>query len=143
MHWYEAKVKNTDDTGWEIRVPEFPELHIVTRDKVRAFSNAEQGLVEAIKLRISQRQSFSLPRSDYAGQRTSVNIGNLHYLKICLYLAMLRQGIDAPRLADLIGTKEQQVERLIDLGHNSHLDNIDAALRAVGITYEINLTYRS
>lgn len=143
MHWYEAVVTETNNGSWEITVPEFPELKILAGDKGRAFSNAEQALVSAIKQRISQRQSFGLPRSDYAGLRSSVNVGNLHYLKICLYLAMLRQKVDMPRLARMIDTKEQQIERLLDMHHNSHLDNLDTALRAVGIHYEIQISYRS
>jgi len=48
-----------------------------------------------------------------------------------------------PRLAAMVGTKEQQIERLLDISHNSHLDNLDTALKAVGINLEINLSYRS
>jgi antitoxin HicB len=52
--------------------------------------------------------------------------------KLALHDAMLEQGISNVELAGRLGLDEKAVRRLRDPLHRSHIDAVEAALRALG-----------
>ena len=52
--------------------------------------------------------------------------------KLALYTAMRAQGITETALADRLGLGEHAVRNLLDPDYDSHLGQVEKALRAVG-----------
>jgi antitoxin HicB len=59
--------------------------------------------------------------------------------KLALYELMIKTGTRKADLARKLGIHAPQVDRLLDLDHESRLDQIDNALRALGKELEIRI----
>src|SRR5690349_17319006 len=64
--------------------------------------------------------------------RPLVGVDPLTASKLELYRALRAAGISKAQLARRLGVSPQQVQRLFDLDHASRLDQIEAAMRALG-----------
>lgn len=67
-----------------------------------------------------------------------VSLPALDVAKIGLYEAMRAKGLRKSDLARKLGMHAPQVERLLDLTHKSKLEQVEAALAAVG--YRVNVS---
>lgn len=67
-----------------------------------------------------------------------VSLPALDVAKIGLYQAMRANGLRKSDLARKLGMHAPQIERLLDLTHSSKLEQVEAALAAVG--YRVNLS---
>ena len=52
--------------------------------------------------------------------------------KLAIYEAMRAAGLTQTALADRLGCDPRQIRRLLDLDHASRLDQLEAALAALG-----------
>ncbi len=68
-----------------------------------------------------------------------IRIPALHAAKAELYIAFRKSGIKKSELARRIGIPLPNVDRLFDLKHQSRLDQIEAAFRAVGKELRIDV----
>ena len=53
-------------------------------------------------------------------------------VKVMLYQGMMEQGVGKAELARRLGWHLPQVDRVLDVQHKSRLDQMDAALAAIG-----------
>ena len=53
-------------------------------------------------------------------------------VKVMLYRGMREQGIGKAELARRLGWHLPQVDRALDVQHNSRMDQMDAAMSAIG-----------
>ena len=53
-------------------------------------------------------------------------------VKVMLYQGMREQGIDKAELARRLGWHLPQVNRILDVQHKSRMDQVDAAMGAIG-----------
>jgi antitoxin HicB len=60
-------------------------------------------------------------------------------LKIELYIAMRAAGLTRADLQRRLGWKRESIDRLFRLDHNSRLEQIEAAMNAVGKRFEIEI----
>ena len=61
-----------------------------------------------------------------------VELSTIVTAKIALYQAMRDQRVDRTELAERLGVSESAINRLLDLDHRSHLDQIADALDSLG-----------
>jgi antitoxin HicB len=73
-----------------------------------------------------------LPEPSRAAGRPLVRLEPLVAAKIEVYRAMHAQDISKAELARRIGISPQQAQRLFDIHHALRLDQIEAALAALG-----------
>jgi hypothetical protein len=66
------------------------------------------------------------------GEGTFVDIPTADALKVRVCQALRASGVKRSELARRLGQHAPQVDRLLDLRHASKVDQLDAALRAVG-----------
>ena len=64
--------------------------------------------------------------------RDGVALSALSSAKIELYSAMRAEGVGKAALGKRLGVALPQIDRLIDLGHNSRLDAMERAFAALG-----------
>ena len=53
-------------------------------------------------------------------------------IKVMLYQGMREQGVGKAELARRLGWHLPQVDRVLDVQHNSRMDQLDAAMGAIG-----------
>lgn len=115
--------------------PDFPELSTFGEDRVEARVRALYALQEAIAARIHDRGDIPLPSP---GGDTRITLPTLTAVKVILYRGMRDQGITKTDLARRLGWHLPQVDRVLDINHHSRLDQMDAALQAIGCRLNVS-----
>ena len=95
--------------------------------------SAVGALEEAVAARISARQDIPVPSQG----ETRVWLPTLTAVKVILYQAMRDQDVGKAELARRLGWHLPQVDRVLDVNHHSRLDQMDAALGAIGLRLEV------
>ena len=108
--------------------PDFPELTTFGMDRDEALARAVDALEEAIAARIHDGRNIPAPSQ---GPEIAV-LPTLTAIKVMLYQGMREQGIGKAELARRLGWHRPQVDRVLDVQHNSRMDQLDAALGAIG-----------
>ena len=117
-----------DDGAVLVTSPDFPELTTFGEDRDEAVARAVHALEEAIAARIHDRKDVPTPSQ---GETYAV-LPTLTSVKVMLYQGMRDQGVGKAELARRLGWHLPQVDRVLDLQHRSRLDQMDAALGAIG-----------
>ena len=127
-----------DETGELIvEFPDVPGALTSGADEAEAKTLAEDCLIAALGGIIALRKP--IPKPSPARGRPTVVLPPLVAAKLALYEALRAEGVSAAALAERLGVAEAAVRRLLDLDHRSHLDRIEAALRALGRRLEISV----
>ena len=117
-----------DDGTLLVTSPDFPELTTFGDDREEAIARAVHALEEAIAARIHDRKDIPMPSQ---GETYAV-LPTLTSVKVMLYQGMRDQGIGKAELARRLGWHMPQVDRVLDVQHRSGLEQMDAALAAIG-----------
>lgn len=124
---YPIKLEEDDDTILGT-APDFPELTTFGDDRDEALTRAVSALQEAIAARIHLGHDVPTPSRG----KVRAILPTLTAVKVMLYQGMKAQGIGKAELARRVGWHLPQVDRVLDVGHHSRLDQMDAALEAIG-----------
>ena len=131
---YPVELTPDDNGTLLVTAPNFPELTTFGEDRKDALARAEDALEEAIAARIAHRDDVPRP----SGGRVTVTLGSLTAVKVLLYRGMREQGVGKAELARRLNWHLPQVDRALDIGHKSRLDQLDAALLAIGLQLRIS-----
>jgi antitoxin HicB len=121
--------------GFTVTFPDVPEAIMQGESEGEAAAMAEDALVAALSFYTDTGEP--LPRPSPADGRKSAHIPPLVAAKLALHDVMLAAGISNVVLARRLGVDEKVVRRLRDPLHKSRIDQVDAALRALGKRIEI------
>ena len=124
---YPITLENDDGTVLATS-PDFPELTTFGEDREEAIARAVHALDEAIAARIHDRRDIPAPSQG----DTNAVLPTLTSVKVMLYQGMREQGVGKAELARRLGWHLPQVDRVLDVQHRSRLDQMDAALGAIG-----------
>jgi antitoxin HicB len=116
--------------GFTVTFPDVPEAITQGDSTEEAAAMAEDALVSALSFYTDHAEP--LPRPSSARGRRVAYVPPLVAAKLALHDAMLAAGISNVALARQLGTDEKTVRRLRDPLHQSRINQIDAALRALG-----------
>jgi antitoxin HicB len=135
---YPAKLEPDDNDTLLVTFPDFPEGATFGADEDEALLQATDALLVVIAGRIDDREDIPLP-SPIAEGLHPVALPALVEAKVLLYRAMREANVRKAALANRLGWYLPQIDRLLDLGHASRLDQIEAAARALGKRLEVTL----
>jgi antitoxin HicB len=119
-----------DEGGFVVNFPDFPEGWSQGDTREEAMVQAADLLETMVANYMAE--GWGLPAPSTAGARPLVHLAPLVAAKAEVYCAMRRAGISKAELARRIGISPQQAQRLFDIHHLSRLDQIEAALAALG-----------
>ncbi len=108
--------------------PDFPEMTTFGDDRNEAIARAADALEEAIAARMDAIQD--IPTASEGD--VYVTLPTLTAVKAILYQGMRDQGIGKAEMARRLGWRLPQVDQALDLQSQSRLDQMDAALAAIG-----------
>lgn len=131
---YPIKLEKDGDTVLATS-PDFPELTTFGDDRGEALARAGSALQEAIAARIHLGQDIPTPSEG----KVRAILPTLTAVKVMLYQGMKTQEIGKAELARRVGWHLPQVDRVLDVGHQSRLDQMDTALQAIGHRLHVTL----
>lgn len=118
------------------RFPDIPEALSGGETKEEALSEALDALVTAFEFYFEDGRPIPMPsRVD----SLSVSVPLSVWGKVLLLNAMLEERVSQSELARRIGTRKQEVQRIINLGHNTKIDTLQQALEALGKRLSLSL----
>ena len=140
MLTYPIFLEDDDNETLLATSPDFPEVTSFGDDREEAYLRVVYAIEEAIASRIHGRED--IPRPSIAPGAVPVTLPTLTAVKVILYRNMREQGVGKAELARRLGWHLPQVDRVLDVNHKSRLDQMDAALRAIGRQLEVAVTSR-
>ncbi|CAI1821285.1 type II toxin-antitoxin system HicB family antitoxin [Serratia fonticola] len=123
-----------DETGWCVSFPDIPEALTGGDTREEALSLAQDALVTAFDFYFEDRRPVPMPSAD--GEEF-VDVPASVAAKVLLLNAMIATGTTPAELARRMGTRPQEVNRIVTLNHATKIDTIEAALKALGKRLEI------
>ena len=127
-----------DNGGLLVGCPDFPELTTFADTLEEANARASDALEEAIAARMHDGADIPSPSQGdlYA------TVPTLTAVKVMLYQGMSDQGIGKAELSRRLGWRLSQVDKVLDIQHQSRMDHMDAALGAIGRQLQVSTTAR-
>jgi antitoxin HicB len=127
---YPAHLDAEEDGGYVVTFPDFA-VEVTQRD------DREEALAQAADLLETMvanymAEGWDLPSPSPARGRPLIRLAPLVAAKAEVYRAMRQTGIDKAELARRIGIAPDAVDRLFSIHHETGLDDIGAALAALG-----------
>jgi antitoxin HicB len=127
---YPALLTPDDNNTIRVTFPDFPEAHTFGDTADEALVRAKDALATAIDAYIKDRRP--IPRPSVREGASVVRLPALTCSKIQLYETMRQGKVKKADLAKLLHWHPPQVDRLIDVHHDSRLDQIEAAFSVMG-----------
>jgi antitoxin HicB len=109
------------------------------KDKAEALMRAVDALETLFMGSIEHRQEIPNP-SAVRKDQPCVILPALSEAKVALYRALQKAGIGKAELARRLSWHLPQVDRLLDLKHNSRLDQIEQAFAALGKQLSVHVS---
>ena len=138
MAGYGIELTADDNGTFLVTAPAFPEVTSFAVDKAEAANRGLSAIEEAIAARV--RVGADIPNADgVAGRADVVHTALLMDLKLDLYRATRAAGVTRAELARRLGWNRTSVDRLFDVDHASRLEQIEAAMGALGFRVDARL----
>lgn len=138
MYQYLANLSPDSNGTVLVTFPDVPEAITFGEDEENALRRGAEALEAALSMYMDRGLAVPKP-----AQRTAIGpiigLPALSDAKVCLYMAMRKAGITKAELARRLGWRKSQVGRLLDLDHDSRMDQIEAAFRALGKRIEFRV----
>jgi antitoxin HicB len=113
------------------RAVDAPEALTVGHDEADALRQATEALITLFVQRMAEGAPLLRPSRPKRGQPCAI-IPPLVAAKLAIYQAMRDAGLSQSALASRLNCDPRQVRRLLDLDHNSRLDQLETALGVLG-----------
>lgn len=133
---YPIILEEQPEGGFYAHSPDIPELHTQGDTREEALEEALDGLVTSFEFYFEDEKAVPLP-SKVAGE-DYVNVPAKTWSKVLILNAMLEQKITRSELARRIHVKKQNINKTLDLNHETKLSTLEKAARALGKSMEIS-----
>ena len=128
---YPATFRRDESGRPVVSFPDFLEAHTDGKDMREAMEEAIDCLGSVIASRIAEKSAIPAPSRLKRGQRL-VPAPLWIAGKLALYMAVRERGISNSELARRLGVRETVVRRMLDPGHDTKSEKLQAALDALG-----------
>jgi antitoxin HicB len=118
--------------------PDVPEAITCGSNREEALQHAEDALTVALSGYLDERRKIPTPRVPRKGQAVIWLHARLAF-KVAVHNAMVSQGVTQAQLGERLGIEGRQVRRILDLDHESRLEQLVAALAALGLRATIGV----
>jgi len=125
--------------GFVVTFPDLPEAITEGATEEEAMLYAADAVATSLSVYVDRGMDIPTPRKVSGRNYRRIRIPALSEAKISLSVAMRQAGVRAAGLARRLNCRKSQIDRLLDLGHPSPLDQIEQALRVLGKRLVLNL----
>jgi antitoxin HicB len=127
-----------DGDGWMAQFVDIPEALTSAPTKEEALEMAHDALETAMEFYFEDGRIVPMPSKVKRGQE-SVELPTSIMAKVLLLNEMLTQKVKPAELARRLGTRPQDVNRIVDLHHATKIDTLADAFRALGKSLCLNV----
>lgn len=131
MLQYPVKLSRDTNESILVEAPDIPEVHTFGEDEAEALMQALDAIETALAMYMEDRRDIPKPSPRKRGWKL-VTLPALSETKIALYSALRASGVGKAELARRLNCHLPQIDRLLDLAHDSRLDRLESAFRAIG-----------
>jgi len=135
---YPAKIK-PDTTGWMVSFRDIPEALTGADTKEEAKIMAVDALLTAMDFYFEDHRAVP-PPSVLINDEILISLPASVSAKVLLLNEMVAQRITPGELARRMGTRKQEITRIMDLGHTTKIDTIAAALQSLDRELELSIS---
>lgn len=114
-----------------VKFPDIPEAITYGEDREEALMRAVDALETAFMTYVDDRKM--IPKPSALRGRPGVSPCALSCSKLAIHQAMVQHGLRKTDLARRLGWHLPQVDRLLNLNHQTRMDHIEQALSSVGL----------
>lgn len=132
---YHVELEPDDNGTLLVLCPSLPMVATFGETREAALQHAKEAIETAVGSMISDGED--IPPPDRSG--ILVRMPLLTTLKVELYRAVREAGITRAELARRLSWKRESVDRLFRLDHRSRLDQIEAAMAAIGKSFDVEV----
>jgi len=129
---YPAALTPDPEGGFTVTFRDVPEAITEGDTREEALLRAEDALESALAMYIAAKERLPVPSKPEPDEHI-VPLSALGMAKTALYDAMREQGVNRAELARRLRWHLPQVSRLLDLRHASRMEQVEAALAALGL----------
>ncbi len=132
---YPVLLEDDESGAVNVSFPDLPEALTFGHGREDALAQAADCLEEALANRVVE--DIEIPPASPARGRPLVAPGAVIAAKVVVNRAMAREGVGNIALAARLGVGENEVRRIRDFRHDTKIDQLEAALAALGWTVDI------
>lgn len=128
---YPAKFDLQDDGCYVVSFRDIPEALTQGYSLDEAKEQALDALITAMDFYFEDNRAVPIPSESLDGEYV-IELPISIWSKVLLLNAMLEQHVSQADLAKRLGKNRQEMQRIIDLNHNTKIDTIVDALKQLG-----------
>lgn len=130
---YNYAIRFVQDTapGLAVFCRDLPELNSFGEDRQHAISEAVDAIETTLSIYVDQRRTIPEATLALPGEQT-IYLPAVTTAKIHLWNEMMARGMRKADLCRLLGVSQTQGDRLVDFLHTSKMEQLEAALVALG-----------
>lgn len=125
-----------DGAGFMARFPDIPEALSGGETYEEALAEAQGALVTAFEFYFEDQRPVPMPSPAKGGEVVDVPLSV--WAKVMVLNTMLAEHVSQSELARRMGTRKQEVQRIIDLDHSTKIDTLACAMQAMGKRFRID-----
>lgn len=134
---YPVKITKDGD-GFLAIFPDIPEAITGAETRGETLMLAQAALITAFEFYFEDEREIPSPSKPQHGWDT-VHVPASICAKVLVLNNMLRENVSQSELARCMGTSKQEMQRIINLHHNTNIDQLDNALTALGKDLQIGV----
>lgn len=137
---YDYAIRFEQDTvpGLAVFCRDLPQLHSFGDDREHAISQAVDAIETTLSIYVDERRAIPDATAAEPGEHV-VHLPAVTVAKIALWNEMVRRGMRKADLCRLLNVAPPQVDRLVDFLHTSKMEQLEAALGALGLYISVNV----
>lgn len=135
---YPAHFEAVPEGGYVVTFRDVPEAITQGDTEEEAMAMAEDALVTAMDFYFEGQRVVPSPSRAHKGERL-VELPPSVVAKIMVLNLLVETSVSQAELARRMGTRPQEVQRIVSLNHPTKIDTLDKALQALGKRLELRL----
>ena len=138
MDWVFGTAIRQDGADYVVSVRDLPEVVTSGDGEAHALAQAVDAVEVSIGFRMEKGEPLPIPSPVLDGEH-AVPLSALSAVKASLYTAWREAGISKSELARRIGQGENEIRRVLALGHRTKLDRLEEVAKALGLRLTVDL----
>lgn len=131
MYDYAIRFESDTAPGLAVFCRDLPELNSYGEDEQHALAEAVDAIETTLSIYVDQRRPIPPASPAQPGEKV-VHLSAVTVAKIALWNEMMARGMRKADLCRLLGVAQVQGDRLVDFLHTSKMEQLEAALLALG-----------
>jgi antitoxin HicB len=131
MYNYAIRFEQDTAPGLAVYCRDLPELNSYGDDREHAIREAVDAIETTLSIYVDQRRAIPVATAPEDGEQV-IYLPAVTVAKIVLWNTMIERDMRKADLRRLLGVHQVQADRLVDFLHTSKMEQVEAALAAVG-----------